>query len=481
MAKKQTIIKKPNGNGNISITIENNLKNTNIAPPVVKKKRRRKKAPTEEVNLPPPRLLPPLKDVSYIKPPSDRFTVWRDNLDDSFNTTIPQGQAQQMGLLRSLATPALTNQQTSEPPRPRVSTEQISTQTTPTPIAPMAIYDPLGISDDLSTAPTYYSGSAPSVSSMSSMSSLSNEFPFYTRFLPNDESSLISRAPSLSAPSTSYYSGSAPSTSSYLTAPSISSSSAPSTSSYSLSSLSAPSVSSSVSSKFMRELMTGFGRENAYDDNLHYDPSPNESIQDRFSDRSSLASFYSADQNRSPTPPLPAQERSLTPPLPAQERSLTPPLPAKEQADKPFAVDIYEEFAQEKPGISVDEAGEMLAADENATARDVQEFYKGKQSIITTAKSQGKRHGRSGKEMQGKYFHMQEYIDSYLVGRGEYDAKIFLTMDQDSLSIDPENLYRNSFTRIKNLVNMGTEKRQTRAKTRAKTRNEDIEAGSRNI
>ena len=90
--QKQTIIKKPAGNGNISITIENNLKNTNTIPPVVKKRRkRRNKAPTEEVNLPPP---PPLKDVSYIKPPSDRFTVWRDNLDDSFNTTIPQGQAQ---------------------------------------------------------------------------------------------------------------------------------------------------------------------------------------------------------------------------------------------------------------------------------------------------------------------------------------------------------------------------------------------------
>ena len=42
MAKKQTIIKKPNGNGNISITIENNLKNTNTVPPGVKKKRRRK-------------------------------------------------------------------------------------------------------------------------------------------------------------------------------------------------------------------------------------------------------------------------------------------------------------------------------------------------------------------------------------------------------------------------------------------------------
>ena len=220
--------------------------------------------------------------------------------------------------------------------------------------------------------------------------------------------------------------------------------------------------------------MTGFGRENAYDDNLHYDPSPNESIQDRFSDRSSLASFYTADQNRSPTPSSLAsfytadQNRSPTPPLPDRERSLTPPLPAREQADKPFAVDIYEEFAQEKPGISVDEAGEMLAADENATAKDVQEFYKGKQSIITTAKSQGKRHGKSGKGMQGPYINMQDYKNSYLVGKGEYDAKIFLTMDQDSLSIDPEDLYRNSFTRIKNLVNMGTEKRQTRAKTRAK-------------
>ena len=72
---------------------------------------------------------------------------------------------------------------------------------------------------------------------------------------------------------------------------------------------------------------------------------------------------------------------------------------------------------------------------------------------------------------------MQEYIDSYLVGRGEYDAKNLLTMDPEFLSIDPEKLYRNSFTRIKNLVNMGTEKHQTRAKTRI----EDIEAGSRKI
>jgi hypothetical protein len=212
--QKQTIIKKPAGNGNISITIENNLKNTNIAQPVVKKKRR-KRNKTPEVNLPPPIPLPPLKDVSYIKPPSDRFTVWRDNLDDSFNTTIPQGQAQQMGLLRSLATPALTNQQ---PPRPTVSTEQISTQTELQPIirAPAAIYDPLGITID----------------ETSSISSLS--------------------APSLSAPSVSS-----------LSAPSISSSSAPLT-----------------SIRQLRDLLTGsgIGRGNAYNDNLHYDPSPNESM-----------------------------------------------------------------------------------------------------------------------------------------------------------------------------------------------------------
>jgi hypothetical protein len=136
-------------------------------------------------------------------------------------------------------------------------------------------------------------------------------------------------------------------------------------------------------------------------------------------------------------------------------------------------------LAEERPGISVEEAGEMLAADETATPKDVQDFYKGKQSIITTAKSMGKKHGRSGKEMQGKYFHMQEYIDSYLTGRGERDAKNFTTMDPEMVSIDPEGFYRNSFDRIKNSISQGTEKRQTRSNTRAKSRNEDMEAGSR--
>jgi hypothetical protein len=111
MAKKQTIVKKPVGNGNISITIENNLKNTNPAPPPpVKRRRRRRQLPTtDETNSMIENMLrggggggalPPLKDVSYIKPgPSNNFTVWRDNFNDSYNTTIPQGQAQQMGML----------------------------------------------------------------------------------------------------------------------------------------------------------------------------------------------------------------------------------------------------------------------------------------------------------------------------------------------------------------------------------------------
>ena len=117
MAKKQTIIKKPVGNGNISITIENNLKNTNPPPPPpAKRRRRRQPTETDETNSTSNAMienmlrggsatggggggLPPLKDVSYIKPPSNNFAVWRDNFNDSYNTTIPQGQAQQMGML----------------------------------------------------------------------------------------------------------------------------------------------------------------------------------------------------------------------------------------------------------------------------------------------------------------------------------------------------------------------------------------------
>jgi hypothetical protein len=232
----------------------------------------------------------------------------------------------------------------------------------------------------------------------------------------------------------------------------------------------------------MRELLTGsgLGRGNAYDDNLQYDPYGNETIQDRFSDRSSLAEYYTADPTRAPTPlqpdrershapspdrqrlptpPPAARQRSPTPPPASRQRSPTPQPASRQRSPIPFAVDVYEELAEERPGISVDEAGQMIAADVNATSNDIQEFSKGKQSIFTTAKSMGKKHGRSGKEMQGKYFHMQEYIDSYLVGRGERDAKNFMSMDPDMVSIDPEGFYTNSFNRIKNLVTKGTEKR----------------------
>ena len=116
MAKKQTIIKKPAGTGNISITIENNLKNTNPAPPpVVVKKRRRRRQPISDPNDIENAMidnmlrgggaggyggggggggsrgggggggggggrLPPFRDVSYIRPPTNNFTVWRNHM-----------------------------------------------------------------------------------------------------------------------------------------------------------------------------------------------------------------------------------------------------------------------------------------------------------------------------------------------------------------------------------------------------------------
>ena len=117
MAKNKTIIKKPkgSGSGNISITIENNLKTTNPPPAPVKIKRQ-KRAVREELeeeleNSKIDDMLKgggggvPLKDVSYIRPPSNNFTVWRDTLD-SYNTTIPINQAQQMGLITAPVPPA---------------------------------------------------------------------------------------------------------------------------------------------------------------------------------------------------------------------------------------------------------------------------------------------------------------------------------------------------------------------------------------
>ena len=112
MPKKQAIIKR--SNGNINITIENNLKATQTIPRPEKPKRRRRK-PTTQTNENIDDMLrgggaggadlPPLKDVSYIKPPGNSLNVWRDTID-SFNTSIPINQAQQLGLITAPPPPA---------------------------------------------------------------------------------------------------------------------------------------------------------------------------------------------------------------------------------------------------------------------------------------------------------------------------------------------------------------------------------------
>ena len=114
MPKKQAIIKR--SNGNINITIENNLKatQTQVAPKPEKRRKRRKPKTdvTQDINnerlhsrAPASEPMPPLKDVSYIKPPGNSFNVWRDTID-SYNTSIPIGQAQQMGLIMAPPPPA---------------------------------------------------------------------------------------------------------------------------------------------------------------------------------------------------------------------------------------------------------------------------------------------------------------------------------------------------------------------------------------
>jgi hypothetical protein len=108
--KKNIKVKK--GKGDISITIENNLNANNkqinhqpkaegfIKPRVLKRRRRKKKVEdTEETLKQSLQELPPLKDVSYIKPgPVGAFKIWQNTMD-SYNTTVPMNQAQQLGLV----------------------------------------------------------------------------------------------------------------------------------------------------------------------------------------------------------------------------------------------------------------------------------------------------------------------------------------------------------------------------------------------
>ena len=89
--KKNIKVKK--NNGDISITIENNLNanNKQINHQPIKRRRRKKKVENnDEESLKEQSLqeLPPLKDVSYIKPgPVGAFKIWRDTMD-SYNTTV---------------------------------------------------------------------------------------------------------------------------------------------------------------------------------------------------------------------------------------------------------------------------------------------------------------------------------------------------------------------------------------------------------
>jgi hypothetical protein len=128
MTKKNIKIKKNKGS-NISITIENNLNanNKQINHQPIKRRRRKKKVEnTDEINdetlQQSLQKLPPLKDVSYIKGgPVGAFKIWRDTMD-SYNTTVPMNQAQQLGLVPPQLPAPPTQQALPAPPTPAPAT-----------------------------------------------------------------------------------------------------------------------------------------------------------------------------------------------------------------------------------------------------------------------------------------------------------------------------------------------------------------------
>ena len=118
MPKKQAIVKR--SNGNISITIENNLKaNQNTVSSTKKYKRRRRptgssSSSTSEDILrggvgggkvlggggAPTFTTRPTVDVSYIRPPPQSYSIWNDTTVPN-NVGVPYAQAQQMGLINT--------------------------------------------------------------------------------------------------------------------------------------------------------------------------------------------------------------------------------------------------------------------------------------------------------------------------------------------------------------------------------------------
>jgi hypothetical protein len=105
--------------------------------------------------------------------------------------------------------------------------------------------------------------------------------------------------------------------------------------------------------------------------------------------------------------------------------------------------------------VSIENAGKMLATEEGVTAKEVEDFKQGKQSIVRTARTQGKKHGKSGSEMKGNYAKMEDYVNSYLVRRGEFDANHLMILDY---RYGDEELYRNSFIKTKAKFDKNIEK-----------------------
>ncbi len=113
-------------------------------------------------------------------------------------------------------------------------------------------------------------------------------------------------------------------------------------------------------------------------------------MEDRYTDRSS--------HNQ---PPLTVEEpdNEEEPPLTVEEQDDEKKQDDEEEpANKTVAM---EEIVKAVPGISVENAGQMFASEEGVTTKEAQDFYKGKQSIVISVKSMGKKHGKSGKDMQG--------------------------------------------------------------------------------
>jgi hypothetical protein len=126
MKKKNIKVKK--GNGDISITIENNLNanNKQINHQQIKRRRRKKKVEdNEEINN--ETLQQSLQKLpSYIKPgPVGAFKIWQNTMD-SYNTTVPMNQAQQLGLVPP---------QLPAPPTPLALPAPPTQQALPTPTA----------------------------------------------------------------------------------------------------------------------------------------------------------------------------------------------------------------------------------------------------------------------------------------------------------------------------------------------------------